>query len=288
MPSTLAVAMPNYNHAAYLAGAIDAIVNQSRAPDEFLILDDASTDESVRIIEPYLIRFPFVRLIRLPKNRGGVAAMQTLLTQTACDYVYFAAADDRVHPDCLAKAMAAAEQHPQAGIVFGKMASIDAAGNKIRDIQAPPWSISRFVSPEEYLTEYLDRQPVYRSLTGATVFKRNCLNEVGGFRAELGSWCDTFAMRAIALKYGAAYVPETFMSWRKLPNSLSHGGQRRLHETLAVLNRAAALMRSEAFRARFPESHVRRWHRRYRFVALINYFRSMLSQIALGVLSVRA
>ena len=41
---TLTVTLPNYNHAKFLPRAIEELLSQSRPPDEFLILDDASTN----------------------------------------------------------------------------------------------------------------------------------------------------------------------------------------------------------------------------------------------------
>lgn len=75
---TLSAVMPNYNHGRYLAEAIKGIAEQSRPPDEFLILDDASTDNSVQVIQPFLQRFPFLRLIRLDCNGGVLAAVERL------------------------------------------------------------------------------------------------------------------------------------------------------------------------------------------------------------------
>ncbi len=77
----LSVVMPNYNHSRYLADAVTGIAGQSRPPDEFLILDDASTDDSLQVIEPFLNRFPFIRLIRHERNCGGTAACARLFAE---------------------------------------------------------------------------------------------------------------------------------------------------------------------------------------------------------------
>ena len=53
----LSVTLPNYNHAQYLEGALDAILNQRYEPMELVIIDDASTDNSVEIIEKYMARY---------------------------------------------------------------------------------------------------------------------------------------------------------------------------------------------------------------------------------------
>jgi glycosyltransferase involved in cell wall biosynthesis len=50
---TVSVLMPVYNAEAYLAEAIDSVLNQSFADFEFLALDDGSTDESWTILESF-------------------------------------------------------------------------------------------------------------------------------------------------------------------------------------------------------------------------------------------
>lgn len=275
--ATLTVFMPNFNHATYLPQAIEAVLGQSRQPDEFLILDDCSTDKSAEIIESYARRYPVIRFLRRTTNQGAVASINELLAAAKGDYVYGAAADDYVLPGMIELAMAAAERYPQAGIVFGKMTMVDAAGTKLRDIPAPEWPTTCYVSPRQFLDEYLERQPPYASLSGATVYRRDRLAEVGGFRGELGHWSDTFAIRAIALRYGAAYVPQSLMAWRKVLGSLSNSAQQTLRKSLRIIDRAASLMRSPDFVDRFPETHVRRWRRGYRRAALLLYFRSRLA-----------
>lgn len=274
--ATLTVFMPNFNHAAYLPQAIEAILGQSRQPDEFLILDDCSTDQSTEIIESYARRYPVIRFLRRTTNQGAVTSINELLAAANGDYVYGAAADDYVLPGMIEHSMGAAERYPQAGVVFGKMMMIDAAGAKLRDIPAPEWSTTCYASPQQFLKEYLDRHPPYASLSGATIYRRDRLAEVGGFRPELGHWSDTFAIRAIALRYGAAYVPQPFMVWRKVPGSLSNSAQQTLRKNRQIIDRAASLMRSPAFTDRFPEAHVRRWRRGYRRAALLLYFQSRL------------
>ena len=90
---TLSVVMPNYNHSRYLAEAILGIATQSRPPDEFVVLDDASTDDSVRVIESFLDRFSFLRLIRLERNVGVLAAIRRLQAEVHGDYLFCAAAE---------------------------------------------------------------------------------------------------------------------------------------------------------------------------------------------------
>lgn len=263
---TLTVFTPCYNHATYVEQALRAVLSQSHLPDEYLVLDDASTDASAAVIDT-LRRSPDVPsfdFLRHNANRGAVASLHELVERSRSQYVYAAAADDRVHPGFFAAAMRTAAQFPQAGVIFGAMQAMDAAGRLGRTYALRGRREVSYLSPDEYRREALENEPVYRSLSGATIFRRDRLLEVGGFRQELGHWCDTFAIQAIALKYGAVYLPWPCMAWRRLPRSFSANTLGNWRERLEIIDRAASLMRSREFCNRFPVDYVARFRRRAR------------------------
>ncbi len=267
---TVSVIMPNYNHARYLPRAIEEIVHQTRPPDEFLILDDASTDNSVEIIESYAAQCEFIRLLRNESNAGVNEAHRRLFDSAAGDYVYAGAADDSRLPTFLERAMQMAEQDPDAGLVCGKMSVIDEADRALGEISIRRWNDALFATPSQTLTDYFEVEAPSHSLCGATLYRRDALREIGWYQNELEFWGDTFSFRAVVLKHGMCFMPETFTRWRRLAGSFSGAGRTDAKFTLDVIARAARLMRSERFRDRFPEEHVRRWERRYRRLTLWN------------------
>lgn len=269
---TLSVAMPNYNHAKYLPRAIEGIVEQSRPPDEFLILDDASTDHSVEIIRAYAQRYPSIRFVRNEHNAGVIAAHQRLYEMATGDYLYSAAADDERYPWFFEQAMEMAQRFPHAGLVFGVMVMIDEEGRELGEIRVRRWREPLYASPERFLREYLEVEPAAQSAAAATIFRRDAFQEVGWCRPELGSFADTFALRAIALRHGACYVPERFAAWRRVPQSFSHQSASDARHALDVVARAARLMRSPEFAGRFPPDYVARWRRRQKWQTIWNTF----------------
>mgnify|MGYP003814763903 FL=1 len=65
--------VPNFNHARFLPQRLDSILQQTYPNLEVLILDDASTDDSVAVIERYQLAFPDrVRVLRNERNSGNV------------------------------------------------------------------------------------------------------------------------------------------------------------------------------------------------------------------------
>ncbi len=270
--TTLTAVMPNYNHARYLREAIESIAAQSRPPDEFLILDDASTDHSLQIIEPYLGQYPFIRLIRHERNQGVIASLQRLFEEARGDYLFSAAADDIRLPGFFERAMQMAAKYPQAGLVFGAMGIIDPEGKQVDQVAPRRWHQPLYAEPERFLREYLMVELPSNAACGSTVYRRDVLMEVGGFLDELGSWSDTFAFRAIGLKYGVCYVPHELARWRRQEGSFSQQKSAQPKAMLDIIARAAHLMESEELRDRFPAAYVRAWRRAFRWQVIREHY----------------
>ncbi|MBU1109666.1 MAG: glycosyltransferase [Candidatus Riflebacteria bacterium] len=267
---TLSVVTPNYNHGKYLPQAIEAVIGQTRPPDEYIVLDDQSSDNSLSIISEYAQKCSFLRLIVNDKNMGVVKNFQRLISEASGDYIYCGAADDYILPGFFEKAMEMADLYPEAGIIFGNIVLVDENEKQMGVSDIPSWIKPEYISPQRYLHEYLEKYPINHSLSGATILRKSCLEEAGGFRPELSTWGDTFASRAIALKYGACYIPQPFMKWRVLPDSFSNKISKEFRQFFRTILKATKLMRSQKFVERFPENYVSSFEKRCRRFVLLN------------------
>lgn len=256
--SSLSVLMCNYNHAPFIGGALEAILAQSLEPKEIVVIDDGSTDNSVEVIDAYARRHPMVRLYRNERNRGVFYSANRALSMATGDYLYFAAADDRVLPGFFENAMQRAARHPDVGLIFGKSEEVDPAyqpRNVIAEI--PQWREEIHAPPEVFLKDYLEVCHATHCPDGTVVFKHACVKEVGGYRLELGYVANWFMTRAIGLKHGVFYMPLICHQWRWSPDSRSVTTWTNAKPMIDVLARMVWLMRSEGFRDRFPESYAR-------------------------------
>ena len=69
----VSIIVPNYNHALYLRERLDSIYSQTYKKFEVILLDDASSDNSVEILTEYAQKYPQkTRLIVNEKNSGKV------------------------------------------------------------------------------------------------------------------------------------------------------------------------------------------------------------------------
>ncbi len=265
----LSVLMCNYNHSEYLPRAIEAVVSQSRPADEYVILDDGSTDDSVEIIESYARRHPCIRLLRNERNRGLMASIPIAQAAVTGDYLYWGAADDFVLPGFFEKAMALAERYPQAGAVIGQIAVIGPVGVEIGTDGVDGWQEPLFAPPEAFWRDYVSVNMI-AGLASASLFRRAAFREVGGFRGELGIFADSFALRAVGLRHGVAYLPERVVTFhiREGFSTSQLGDPARMTDLLA---RTESLMRSPEFSDLFPEEYIVRWRRSLERVAFTAY-----------------
>ena len=72
---TLSVVLPNYNHGDVIARALEALLHQERRPDEIVVVDDASTDDSRDVIARFAARSASIRVLVNEQNQGVIAAL---------------------------------------------------------------------------------------------------------------------------------------------------------------------------------------------------------------------
>ena len=89
----VSVLVPTYNSAATIRAAIDSVLQQTRPPDEILILDDGSTDGTISILDSYKPRISVFQ----QQNRGVAAARNELCQRASGDLIAFLDHDDIWH-----------------------------------------------------------------------------------------------------------------------------------------------------------------------------------------------
>lgn len=117
----ISVCMPMYNASRYLRECIDSILAQTFTDFELLIVDDGSTDESVKIVESY--HDPRIRLIK--NKHDYIASLNLLLSEAKGKYIARMDADDVMLPERLAIQYKYMEEHPEVDVMAGALKYID-------------------------------------------------------------------------------------------------------------------------------------------------------------------
>lgn len=118
--------MAVYNGAVYLREAIDSVLAQTYGDFEFVIVDDGSSDESVRIVRSYAD--PRIKLHVAPQNMGQTTALNVGLRLCEGEYVARMDGDDVCRPDRFARQATALDADPALGIVGSAVWIVDGRG----------------------------------------------------------------------------------------------------------------------------------------------------------------
>jgi glycosyltransferase involved in cell wall biosynthesis len=259
----LSVVLTSFNYARFVPAALEALASQSRQPDELIVIDDNSSDGSVAIITSFLDRFPAARLVRNKSNLGTIANLNLGLELARGAVVFFAAADDIAYPRLLERGMALLETHPRAALFSARSDIIDVRGVRETTLAtAEPLRHPGYLGPDA-VAQQLMRDDNW--LTGnTTLYRRDALIAAGGFAAELGSFCDGYVSRLLALRHGACYSPEVLGAWRRHSGGYAWSQASDWARTRELLT--AVRHRIEAD-GTFPSGFAHRWARRHLFGA---------------------
>lgn len=130
---TVSVIVPNYNHARYLPQRIESILNQTYQDFELILLDDASTDNSRRVIEEYAQQDK-VQAHFNAQNTGSPFLQWEKGAQLAQGkYIWIAESDDFAHETLLETLVPVLEQRPNVGLAYCQSSKVDKHGTIIGD-----------------------------------------------------------------------------------------------------------------------------------------------------------
>jgi glycosyltransferase involved in cell wall biosynthesis len=194
--------IPTYNSARYLAEAVESVLAQTLAPAEIIVVDDGSMDDTCRVAASFGSR---VRLIE-QATIGPPATRNTGIRYANAEYITFLDADDRWHPDKLARQL-----------------------NRFR--AAPPdvcvAMVQSFWMPElnaEYqrLRHHPRAQPVAGYISGTMMARRDVFDRVGLFDERLwfGDSAEWFT-RAEHLGVEVALLPDVLLYHRMHDGNIS-------------------------------------------------------------------
>jgi GT2 family glycosyltransferase len=207
--STVSLVIPNYNGVPLLPTCLDAVAGQRRQPDETLVVDDASTDGSLDLLRE---RYPWVRVLSLPRNLGFVGAVNHGFAHAKGQIVALLNTDTEAEPGWLESLVAPLEADPLLGctasklLLFDRRDTVHAAGDGYSaggvPINRGAWTRDdgRFDAPEL----------IFGASGGAAAYRASMLRELGGFDPWLISYLEDtdLSWRAQLRGYRCLFVPQ--------------------------------------------------------------------------------
>ncbi|MES0002677.1 glycoside hydrolase family 99-like domain-containing protein [Mesorhizobium sp. M0051] len=231
----VSVIVPNYNYARYLGARLSSIVDQTIRPYELIVLDDASIDESVDVIEQFLADCDIpCRLVVNAENSGSVFRQWMRGVEMARgDYVWIAEADDLADPDFLAELLPAFERK-EVVMSYCQSRQIDGTGrvlsehylDYVADIDRSRWTKPYIVDGRQEIAEALYLKNTIPNVSGV-LFRREALRNALARHSEeimslrnAGDWVTYLRL----LENGSiAFSPRSLNSHRRHQSSVTVG-----------------------------------------------------------------
>lgn len=214
--------IPNWNDAHHLSVIVDEYNQQHRPPDQIVIVDDGSTDNSLETIGNLQREYDNITPSFLSYNQGPCVAVNHGMNLVTSEFVALTSANDRIKPGFLKKLVGVLESHPEAGLCFCDPGEVHELPDQTEKFIDFGYSLSK--SPQYFARDALTQELARRSFTfptNAVVYRSNAVHEAGGLRLDLAYHADWFLTHFIALRYGVCYVPENLAYYRIHKNSYS-------------------------------------------------------------------
>lgn len=235
--------IPVYNRAVMLREAVDSVLAQSWRPIEIIIVDDGSTDDTLKVEDEIRAQHPEIVRVLRQENAGPGAARQLGLDAAQGEFVQFLDSDDLLLPGKFSAQVTGLRADVEAGISYGKTYT---RINKSR----LPVPAQRSGERHKFLFPTVLTGRIWETAT--PLYRRSALEEIGPWsaRRQLEDW--EFDCRAAAAKIRLHYCDEFVAEY------VNHDEDRLCHawisDTNAMRDRIAAYVQvaGHAQRAGIP------------------------------------
>ena len=230
----VSVWLPSYQHAPYLATAIDSVLAQTLPDVELVVVEDGSTDGSLAIAQRYAEAHPGrVRVVTHPghENRGVEASAALGVRHARGRYLLGMSSDDVLRPEALEVLAPILDRRPSVGMVYAYVRVIDEAGGGVLDGRRMGIDVTAGGRPLEQLVQG-------NTIPGITaLLRRECVEAVGDLdpALEYSDW--EFFVR-LAAHWEIAFVAQPLAGFRV------HGRNTSMQPPAVTRERSLAVTRS--------------------------------------------
>ena len=212
--ATVDIIVPTYNAAKYLPVALDSVLAQTFEDWRILLIDDGSTDNTAKIVAPYLERLG-EKLVYIKQQNGGVsAARNNGIRNATAEFVALLDADDVWLPCRLTESLRCFEGRPEVGLAYGLISRIDSEGTVIDTFKGNRRNAQGKIAPYIYMRSV-------QLPTSSMMFRRECTDRVGVFDETLKQTEDRDLWLRMSFHYEVAFAPTVISLYRTAGDSLT-------------------------------------------------------------------
>ena len=200
----ISVVMPVYNALPFLDDSISSILGQTLGDFEFVILDDASTDNSIERLRNWAARDKRIQIHESKKRLGLSGSSNAVVAHARASIVARMDADDIAHPDRLRRQWEIIQNSPDVAVVGTLCNGIDATGREVRPRDR--WRLLR-------------RSGYIPFPHGSAMFRREVFDKVGGYEETAIAGEDQHLFSRIAEHGRIVTLPDVLYSYRYHSNN---------------------------------------------------------------------
>lgn len=176
-PITISVLIATFNRAHMLTETLDSILAQTQVPDEIVVINDGSTDDTEAVLQPYMDRIVYMK----QKNGGRSSALNAGLQQATSSHIWLFDDDDIALPHAVETHRAFLSAHPDADFSYSPCYYFTGEFSAQALADQPEPSLPR-IDPDHYLLMILEDM---RGSMPGMLIPRRCYQTVGLFDEAL-------------------------------------------------------------------------------------------------------
>ena len=227
---SVTVIIVNWNGGALLNQCVRHLQAQTWRPDRVLLVDNASTDDSLAQLPDW----PLLTVLRMDRNLGFAAGNNIAIAQCDTDYVALLNPDAFAAPDWLEQLLLAAQTHPAAAAFGSRQLShedpthLDGIGDCYH-LSGMAW---RQGHGQRQQAQHLVEQDIFAPCAAAALYRRASIEALGGFDESFFCYMEDvdLGFRLRLAGYAARYVPSAVV---RHVGSATSGGQ---HSAFSVFH----------------------------------------------------
>src|SRR5215475_2820918 len=241
MASLVSILIPAYNAQSWIAETIRSALGQTWPNKEIIVVDDGSTDHTLRIAKQFETKG--VRVVTQP-NQGASAARNTAFSLSSGDYVQWLDADDLLSPQKVARQMEQAARTKDRRTLFSSpWGSFRYRPSKAKFI---PTSLCFDLAPTEWLIRKWEGH--WHVQTATWLVSRELTEAAGPWDTRLSVDDDgEYFSRVIDRSSGIRFIPQSRVYYRITPSSrLSHigGSEKKMEAQLLAMKLQIGYLRA--------------------------------------------
>ena len=218
----ISIIVPSFNQGQFISKTIESCLDQDYRPIEIIVMDGASTDNTVEVLESFG-DIPEINWVSETDN-GVVDAVNKGLRKAQGEIVAIQSSDDYYLPGCFSAVVETFRKNSGAGLVYGDVERVDAAGALIGVLNLPDFSLERLLSRE--LTIF---QP-------AAFFRSKVGPALEGWNPEIPYVPDTDLWFRLAFCFPVIHCRNVLAACRTHPGQRNANSKRIYSDYLKMLN----------------------------------------------------